>query len=351
MAKEIYILSDIHLGVGLDTDWYKRDEHESQLIGLLEDLQNIAQQTENEVEIVLAGDIFDTWLCNMSVTPPTINEILEFNSDVIDEIGKCLEHCKVFYLNGNHDMNVTADDLKSIHAPDSKRNKLICINAYRTGMMKIEHGHRYAMFNAKDKLHDPKHGLPLGYFITRILAEDKTYSKPGAIASYIDDMLEAAFTTKTISSSVIEAIMEHTGKELDDTFDMPFERRKVTIREVMEKYKKLFELWADKFGYLYTINSARAEMGNLNWFADRISSRSDYKVVVMGHTHDCLVDKDSLFQARDSIYANSGFWATDQPSYIKVLKEEGKYEVSLIQKTKKTKKSRAKFVVKEKKKV
>ncbi len=351
VSKEIYVLSDIHLGTNEKTDWYQKNDHEEQLVGLLQEIQKQAQESDNEVDLVLAGDIFDTWLCEMNAIPPTIESILKNNQKVIDEFKICLEHCKVFYLNGNHDMTVTADDLKGIHVTGDKKNKLQWVNAYRTGLLKIEHGHRFAMFNARDRLHDPLHGFPVGYYITRMLAGDDTYDKPGAIASYVDNMLQAAITTKTISSAVIEALMEHRRMEPSDVFTMPFGRRDMTIAEVMGKYKKLFELWVDKFGYVYAINSVRAELGSLNWFADRMSSRGDYKVIVMGHSHECLVDRDSLLQSTDTIYANSGFWATKQPSYIHILKDKGSYEVSLFEKTKKTKTKKSKFIRKEKEKI
>lgn len=329
MSKEIFVLSDIHLGSGLDSDWYKKSVHEDELLKLLDFIAERGGQDDTRVELVLAGDVFDTWLCPMDETPPTIKQIIEHNTNIIDKLKDVLRSVDVFYMNGNHDMHVTAEDLSSI----AVGNKSIrYINEYRSGLMKVEHGHRYAMFNARDKLNDPQHGLPIGYFITRLLAGDESYDGPGAIASYVDDLLEAAFTTQTISSSVIEALTEHVGKSSNDAFKMPFGRKEVTIAEVKKRYAKLFDLWVDKFGYLYAINSIRAEMGSLNWFADRLARKHDYNVVIMGHTHGGKIDEDRILFDRNRVYANAGYWATKKPSYIHVNKDNGNYAVTLFEK-------------------
>lgn len=328
MAKHIYVLSDIHLGTGQKWDWYQKKEHEKELIDTLE---YITQRPDPQnIELVLAGDIFDTWLCPMDEEPPTIEQILDYNKDVVNELKNCVSSLGgVFYINGNHDMHVSQDDLECIKCGN---NSIQCIAEYRAGLLKVEHGHKYAMFNAKDKLNDSMHGLPLGYFITRMLAKSDDYDKPGAIAGYIDDLLEAAVTTQTISASVIEALMEHTGKRPNDEFKMPFGRRNMTIKEVKDKYANLFTRWVEKYGYYYAINSIRAEMGCLGWFADRLARRHDYRVVVMGHTHDSKVDEDRIMVKEDSIYANPGYWATSKPSFVHIEKDKRNYTVSLIEK-------------------
>lgn len=331
-SKNIYVLSDIHLGTGQEWDWYQKKQHEKELIDTLE---YITQKPNPEnIELVLAGDVFDTWLCPMDERPPSIAQILEHNKDVVDELKRCVSSLGgVFYINGNHDMHVTQNDLNCINCGDKS---IQCISEYRAGLLKVEHGHKYAMFNAKDKLNDGMHGLPIGYFITRMLAGNEDYDKPGAIARYIDDLLEAAITTQTISSSVIEALMEHTGKRPDDEFIMPFGRRNMSINEIKDKYANLFTRWVEKYGYWYAINSIRAELGNLGWFADRLARRHDYRVVVMGHTHDSGIDEDRVLVNEDRIYANSGFWATDKPSYVHIEKAQRQYTVSLYEKHRST---------------
>jgi len=327
--KTIFVLSDIHLGAGLASDWYKKDKHDTNLIKMIKDIAKEGQN--NKVDLVLAGDIFDTWLTPMNKKPNTIQEILENNENIVKALSDCLKTTDIYYINGNHDMNVSAKDLDFIHFDDKK---IKCIKEYRSGLVKIEHGHNYAMFNARDLINDPLHGLPTGYFITRMLAGNRDYKSQEAYISYIDDLLESAFTTQTITSSLIEAVMEFTSHRPSDHFIMPYDRPSITIKEVKEKYKNVFKQWVRKYGYWYSLNAIRAELGSLNWFADRLSQKHDYKIVVMGHSHSSEIDKDGFkFLDNNSIYANAGHWTTSKPSYIKIVKDKG-YKVSLYKKNK-----------------
>ena len=84
------------------------------------------------------------------------------------------------------------------------------------------------------------------------------------------------------------------------------------------------------------MNAIRAELGSLNWFADRLSRKHDYKVIVMGHSHSAEMDKDGFdFFNNESVYANVGHWTSSKPSYVKIIKVKGKeYKVSLYKKNK-----------------
>jgi len=330
--KTIFVLSDIHLGAGLPSDWYKKDKHEANLINMIKDITKEGEKTE--VDLVLAGDIFDTWLIPMDKPPITIKDILKNNPNVVKALAQCLETTDIYYINGNHDMNVRSKDLDTICFADKS---IKCIKEYRSGLVKVEHGHNYAMFNAQDMINDPLHGLPTGYFITRMLAGRRDYKSQEAYISYIDDLLESAFTTQTITSSLMEAVMEFTKHRPSDHFIMPYGRSSITIREVQEKYKDVFKQWVHRYGYWYSLNAIRAELGSLNWFADRLSQKHDYKVVVMGHSHSSEIDKDGFeFFNNESVYANAGHWSTLKPSYVKIVKEKNKnYEVFLYKRCKK----------------
>jgi len=87
--KTIFVLSDIHLGAGLASDWYKKDKHEANLINMINMVTKEGEKTE--VDLVLAGDIFDTWLIPMDKTPITIKDILKNNPNVVKALSQCLE--------------------------------------------------------------------------------------------------------------------------------------------------------------------------------------------------------------------------------------------------------------------
>lgn len=101
----------------------------------------------------------------------------------------------MFYVDGNHDMHVGQADRDAVFGP----GVATWIPQYDAGLLYAEHGSRFVMFNARDELHDPTHGFPLGYFITRILASsDEEYDQPGSVIRYVDDLLEAAIATSSL---------------------------------------------------------------------------------------------------------------------------------------------------------
>jgi len=49
------------------------------------------------------------------------------------------------------------------------------------------------------------------------------------------------------------------------------------------------------------------EIGYLDDAADRLCKKNDTNIVIFGHSHDWVLDKDSWF-VDDRIYANCGTW-------------------------------------------
>jgi len=323
-TKRVFI-SDIHLGSGKSYDWFQ-PQHEANLLGLFE---SIVEEKDDIKDLVILGDLFDTWVCPPDKTPPSIQDIIAAHPKIFKGLSDCVAALdNVFYINGNHDMHVSQEDIEGIRAGGKVMKR---IERYHGGLLYAEHGHRFAMFNARDKLHD-RDGLPVGYFISRMIAGKQGYTHPRALFSYVDDLLEASFTSRTFTSSVVEAIMEWAGHHLDTAFVMPRGRNKLSIREVIEKYATLFERWTQKFGYRYAIQSIRAELGSMGWFADRLCKRNGYQVVIMGHSHVSETDHDRgswLLSTNNRIYANSGYWCTPSPTFVEVDKTSTGFEVDL----------------------
>lgn len=326
MAKtKRFFLSDVHLGVGGACDWYQRDKHERFLVGMLERVAAESEAHQNVKDLVLLGDIFDTWMAPIEEVPPSTSQILEQHPRVVDLLRRCLQTVEnVFYINGNHDMLTAEADLQPVSA-GQKRIKHI--PRYHGGLLYAEHGSRFAMFNAPDYLHDAVNGLPLGYYITRILARNHEYTRPSALLSYVDDLLEAASTTQSLAESVIEAVVEQAKCSLDAGISMP-NGRKVKILDVQRRYAPLFQRWVEKFGYAYTINAIRGEMNSLGWFADRLCKKEGYKVVVFGHTHEAMRDLDG-FAKPDRAYVNCGNFCSDAPTFVEVDKLPGRFRVAI----------------------
>ncbi len=329
-TRRIFI-SDVHIGLRGQAKWLKRqwfqNRHVNNLVCLLDE---IATQGDSIKDLVLLGDFFETWMAPVDIVPPTIEDVLKYqgNQKIFKTLRKCVKNLtNVFYLNGNHDMHVGSDDIAKL-AVNGK--KIRHIPRYQSGLLYAEHGSRFAMFNARDKLHDPLDGYPLGYFITRILATtDEKYDRPGSILSYVDDLLEAAFTTTTLASSVIEALMELASLTPDTNILMPPPRPALRVRDVQRKYAYLWDRWVEKFGYRYALQTVLGEMDSLEWFGDRLCKKQGYRVVVLGHTHNAKIDKDWLFTP-DRAYANAGYWCNEEPTYIEVDKKRDEFVVKLV---------------------
>jgi RHS repeat-associated protein len=146
----------------------------------------------------------------------------------------------------------------------------------------------------------------------------------------LDNLLEAAFTTKSIASSLVEALMEECQLKPDDEIKMPEPRRPITLAEVKTKYAPLFDRWVEKFGHWYALNAIRGEMHSLGWFADRLCQTQGYKVVVFGHTHEALTDLDASWRD-DRIDVNSGSFCVDRPTFAEVNQRDGCFAVRIWQ--------------------
>ena len=173
----------------------------------------------------------------------------------------------------------------------------------------------------------PVDGLPLGYFITRLLAGRSDYRSPQALYGYLDDVLEAAFTSQTLSSSVLESLFELTGVEEDTFIKMPGRRRDIRAGDLKERYAPLYRRWVEKFGQRYALRSIQAELDSLAWFGKRLCRKRDYKVVVLGHTHEWALEMDA-HPFREYVYANTGYWCTPRPTFVEVDKRmDGGFDV------------------------
>ena len=324
-SKRIFI-SDVHIGMRKKYEWFT-EAHKQNLVDML---KLFAKQGDTVKDLVLLGDFFETWLAPVNILPANIKSILKYegNKEIINALKACIKNLtNVFYLKGNHYMHVNENDLVQLTAGGKHIQHISCYNA---GLLYAEHGCRFAMFNAEDRIHDPLDGYPLGYFISRIASSsNEKYDSPGSIASYVDDLLEAALTTQTISESVIEALMEVAQLSPETEIKMPKPRRPLKIKEVQKKYATLWDCWVQKFGYQYSLNAIKGEMYSLEWFGDKLCEKNDYKVVVLAHTHKAEMDKDKLFVSNDRIYANAGFWTTQKPTFIEVDKQKNKFVVAL----------------------
>jgi UDP-2,3-diacylglucosamine pyrophosphatase LpxH len=270
-------------------------------------------------EVVIVGDLMDDWVYPVNVVPPTLQAIVNapINNAIVREL-KSLSNkkdIKVVYLPGNHDMGVTqgfiAKNFRKMVFGGAAQNDSV----YRTSRLRAEHGSAHAMFNAPDRINSPVGRLPLGYFISRVIATKarKTGSAKRHYWTYADDVLEM-FGPQRLPASVFEAVLEEAGLDEDTRILMPKKNSKaqfVTAKEVKDRYAGLYDQWKETKGTGVAFKALMAEIGFLGNLADRLCKGSDTNIVVFGHSHDWKLDKDEWFVS-DRIYANCGTWCDEE---------------------------------------
>ena len=89
-------------------------------------------------------------------------------------------------------------------------------------------------------------------------------------------------------------------------FNMGQTAGELDFEEVRGRYRNLFDDWIRAKGYWYAVQMIMSEMNRLGTVADQLC-RDGVNIVILGHSHDTKMDKDSWF-VKDRIYANCGFW-------------------------------------------
>ncbi len=319
MAKKRIFISDLHLGSGLATDWFKKDIHGPQMVGFLD---YIAARPNEYKELILCGDCFETWVCKLTDTPIGVPAIREYHKDVFAAFKKVAEALDngVAYVRGNHDSFVKTEDMEGtgMHVIESL--------AWSADRIRAEHGHAYTMFNAPDPINDPINKIPLGYYISRMASITEDYDGPGFMMRFADNWLEAVFTSTTFSECIIDGLAEELGYSMNDKFTMPGNIPDITVGQVREKYKDLWDQWYYKGGHTYRLKSLQAEAGgssDFNYFADSLCEDAGYKIVVFGHTHYDDIDEDTWW-CDDRIYVNTGCWiSSNEENYTFIEVEKG----------------------------
>jgi UDP-2,3-diacylglucosamine pyrophosphatase LpxH len=321
-TKRIFI-SDIHLSSQELYDdpkkpaWYNPSKHNSRLQGFLESY--VLKNEKDIKDLILLGDVFNTWVCPAKKKPPTYTQIFAANKQVLDKFKKIIKAgIDIYYINGNHDFDLTQETIQ-------KAVKGIkAIKFYRTGRIHAEHGHQYDIYNKPDFVTDPAYGRPIGYYISRLVA---SINSGGFglldLPTYLDDVLEAALTPQNIFGSIIEGLAERAGLKDKDTIMMP-DQKKISIESLKERYQKLSEIYSPS-----ELISDLYHRRYLNGPADRLCQKYDFKVVVFGHTHNGMIDKD-FFLVEDRIYANTGSWCKENAYCVEIDKSDSSKTVQVF---------------------
>ena len=332
---KIIVVSDVHIGDGRSFhkdypshpyEWLSLEERQRFL-----DFLRYLEKREDVKELVLLGDIFETWLCPIDEIPPTPEDILtaEVNQRILNKLDNLYGHhgIKVSYITGNHDM--------SFHPPVIMKyfHDISCAPSRHRGNIFMQHGHQHSMFNAPDPVNDLDDSmLPLGYYMSRVVATRKAHTNEPHVKDpwgYFDDVLES-LGPETLASCVWEAVLEECCIPEMAKIVMSKDRE-IGVGEVRFRYQNLFKQWVKLYGLGEAARGVLAETGHLGMIADRICRKSkDINIVVLGHSHRPCVDLDR-WPIHDRIYANPGAWVGSKAHFLELEVTKTRDSVRLYQ--------------------
>jgi len=322
MEKKRVYISDIHMNAGKGFEaanekhpyeWLRPDE-----TGRFAEFLRFLNDPDSVQEIIIIGDLMDNWVYPVDMVPPSLESIVKapVNRGIVQALKKLSKNEKitVLYLPGNHDMGVTKELIDQNFPGMIFGGTALYNSVYRSSRLRAEHGSAHAMFNAPDPINSPGTRIPLGYFISRVVATRSRDTGSGErhYWKYADDLLET-LGPQRLASSIFEAVLEEACLNADTPIRMPKRNGKadaVTAGQVKEKYARLYDQWQETYGAGEAFKAMMAEIGFLGNLADRLCKKSDTNVVIFGHSHDWKLDKDKWFVG-DRIYANCGTWCDD----------------------------------------
>ena len=289
-------------------------------------------------QVVVLGDLFDEW-----VIPTNQDPLVSFqaicdcpdNSPVVNALKQLAAGGRLTYVPGNHDMVLSAakpDEnqkfvetvFPGINLPDDR--------VYQSDKLVAEHGNYYCIFNAPDTWTNPSSRLPLGYYMSRLVAYK--VNQTGANQDYHDILKKFVLEFKD-DPNFIEALFLAIAQDANLNGAAPIDMKGIfgfpsTVGGIASLYKHLIDEWRRNRPDLGWELALIGDIGDLSWAADHTYFSlfgSDKDIVIFGHTHEADLRKHYILAAASgvadihvdlpcrAIYANSGTWVdTAKPS-------------------------------------
>jgi UDP-2,3-diacylglucosamine pyrophosphatase LpxH len=324
----VVALSDIHIGNNANTCWYQSTIHEPYLIPALNWIVENAGMFQ---EVILLGDLVDTWTYPPSVQPPSMEDIIAANPNVLGSGGALAKVVqavpKVTFLLGNHDGTLTEADITALQnavGPIELVDPVHVVTGTSGARTVFSHGHYWTMFNAPDP-RSPWNTLPVGHFVTRAfsymmanqlqpnqnVAELPNMGYPNGfnIMQFLQSL--GPNMTPDVADMLLDYVA--TVANMPETLAIVLPNGDTTtIADAKQIYADLFTRWEAQEGSI--LNAARAALadgsGNyLAWFAQRLAIQQDADLVVFGHTHTPI----GGLTISPINYYNSGFECASVP--------------------------------------
>lgn len=338
-APRIVVLSDVHLGIDHPCTWYQRRLHEPYLTQILRWTIDHAADVR---ELVLLGDIVDLWTYPADVVPPTFADIVAAHPAILGPDGLLAEALEaldgaVSYVPGNHDMGVSQADLDLIGRAGRSPRLVEDLPYQPVAGVALAHGHHATLFNAPTTGR-PWSPLPLGYFVTRIVAT--RWARDLAPGQTVADLagqgapngidlaglgsVVAGVGAASIAAGLVDLVAGTTGVDVDAPITMP-DGTRVTLAEARTAHAATWSEWAEAHGggvagHGSALRAALADFDGtcLGWFAQQLALEHGCDLVVMGHTHVPVSALDEAMVA----YVNTGFDCPSEPDLAREVEPQ-----------------------------
>jgi UDP-2,3-diacylglucosamine pyrophosphatase LpxH len=330
----VVFISDIHLSADANTSWI--NEHIEPLADFL-----ITLNARNDIaELVILGDLLDDWMVPIDDAPSTFQQILTatHNAPVVTALQKICDNpfIKVTYVTGNHDLLSFQPQAKALIESTFSG---IVISSEDPGLgdytidnvLWAEHGHRYSLFNSPDIWSHSGSHLPLGYFVTRLVASQSEangtlYTSPDIIEQFVNRNLKGlpkSADRDLLIAAIFDAIALWAGKGPGDKFIMDGKDKFVknpTVAGITRMYSPIMTNWSGRQNIVlpdmallnevgYMINSALLLLS----MPTRIKQYYPFtpRIVLFGHTHKAFFWQRIGWPS--AIYVNTGTWIDGKP--------------------------------------
>lgn len=296
MRRRLFI-SDIHMG---DTRSLEQD-HSYGWLSANEAARLGRFLTSSEAracdELFVIGDFLDLWITPIDVVPATPAEILSspHNQPIVRGLeawraaGKALH-----YIPGNHDMNVTSEDLASLgftfHA-----------GPVVEGPFRISHGHDRCLFNGPDPTGRPR---PFGYYISRFIATAAKRSPTKKefnlwlVLRNPDDVLALATGGKRLGEAVYDVVVKEADLDEDEPI-VESDGSSLVVGDIRPMFANLYEEWSAA-GRGSAATAVTCEWDP--WYGMPIEPGT---ITIAGHSHSRVFNYNTSSR---QIYVNTGAW-------------------------------------------
>jgi UDP-2,3-diacylglucosamine pyrophosphatase LpxH len=333
MRKRVFV-SDVHMSPGWSLgspkgryDWFDRDEaaHFADFLAHLDTDDSIQ-------EVILLGDILDDWVYPIDVRPPHYEQIVSAAHvvPIMDNLKALSDKKHVVYVQGNHDLTITDDQLSRFRSTFFPRISFRDSFETADGIY-AEHGHRHVMYDAADP--DPGNTLPLGHYISRLAATIEARKAKRCRQSEVTETLFPSTSVNVNNRGLkrdpfVNVPLTYLANELGDVNDatpiVTVSGNTITLGRVREMYKNLSRDWAEDHGALDPLHSIWMEAEGFWGLVQQMAVDMNKKVIILGHTHkkeNCYLGTPDAITGEISepyaIYANCGSWCNHNDPHPK----------------------------------